>query len=869
MHHKPLPKGGMALLCLAFLLFFSTNLFAQPTIVIADAETGTVSSVHTLTSVPAGALLVLATQYESSNNSATVGSSPSLTWTKQVDAQAANSGDSEIWTAVYTAGGNITVSSSFGSGDVSSVCYVITGAESSLGGASNSANSQSAPSVSITTTRANSIIIGGISDWNAIDGDPRSYTGTPTETGYEFQSGHFTTYNFYKSAATATSYTLGVSSPTGQSSGTVLYEVRVPEGGGGGDTDPPSAFTLSAVCTRARTVQLSWTEATDNVGVTGYDVYVGGVLNGSTGNDEFTYIVEGLSANTNYSIYVKAKDAATNSTNSNTVTPTTLSVSRSNLIEELTFEQSSVSDAYLNGWSNVQHSETHNVNQSSTQARAGSKSMKIDLRVDDEIVSSSRRAEIEPPCQIDHETMERWYGGSWFLVDWDEDNFGESILQWHDTDGSAPPLAIQVYDNHLYLKGKPHAGSPYGVYDLGTVVSNEWIDIVIHVKWAYGNTGALECWRNGVKLVDEEDISTNSAGGSYLKLGINKWNWAPPFDPEESEVEQRVFYIDEFRIGNENATYNDVAPTPLFDDLTVVTADAATGSGSSVHSLTSVPAGALLVLAAQTETDNTSSSVSSSPSLTWTKRVDAQATGSGDSEIWTAVYTAGGNITVTSDFGSNQHASVCYVITGAEATLGGASASANSASAPSVNITTTRDNSIIISGVSDWNAVDGASRVYRSTPVTETQYHRVVSGFTAYNFYKSAATVTTYTLGTSAPTGQSAGVALYEVRPAATFPVLRRSVPAVESSAAKFSLGQNYPNPFGVSTMIRYELPKSSLVNLSVFDLNGRVVKVMVNGTRSAGVHTIRLEGSGLAKGVYYYRMLVGGAQVVKKLVVQ
>mgnify|MGYP000022699650 CR=1 FL=1 len=831
------------MLCLIFLSFLSTQLLAQPTIVTADFETGTVNSIHTLTSVPAGALLVLATQYESSSNNATVGSSPSLTWTKRVDAHAANSGDSEIWTAVFTAGGNITVGSSFGSGDVSSVCYVITGAETSLGGASNTATGQSTPSVGITTTRANSIIVGCISDWNAVNGGSRTYTGSPTETGYEFTSGHFTSYNFYKSAATATSYTLGVSSPSGQSAGTVLYEVCVPSGGGGGDTDPPSSFTLSVTATRARTVCLSWTEATDNVAVIGYDIYVGGVLNGSVDDETFTYVVEGLSANTGQSIYVKAKDAATNSTNSNTVTPTTLSVSRSNLVEELTFEQSSVADAYLNGWLNWQHSETHNVNQSSTQARAGTKSMKIDLRVDDEIVSSSRRAEIEPPCQIDHETMERWYGGSWFLVDWDEDNFGESILQWHDVDGSAPPLAIQVYDDHLWLKGKGHVGNPNGVYDLGAVASNEWIDIVIHVKWALGSTGALECWRNGVKLVDEENISTNSAGGSYLKLGINKWNWAPPFDPEESEVEQRVFYIDEFRIGDENATYNDVAPEPLFNDLTIVDANTATGTGSSVHSLTSVPAGALLVLAAQTETHNTSSNVSSSPSLTWTKRVDAQATSSGDSEIWTAVYTAGGNITVTSDFGNNQHSSVCYVITGAEATLGGASASGIGQGAPSVNITTTRDNSIVIAGVSDWNAVDGTSRTYRSTPVTETLYHRVPSGFTAYNFYKSTASVTTYTLGTSAPSGQSSGVVLYEVRPAATFPVLRRGQPVVEAGVQNFMLRQNYPNPFGGETTIQYGLPKPGFVNLTVMDLNGRVVKVLVNGNRSAGVYNVRLNG--------------------------
>lgn len=54
MHHQPFPKRGMTLLSLAFLLFFSTQLLAQPTIVTADFETGAASSVHTLTGVPAG-----------------------------------------------------------------------------------------------------------------------------------------------------------------------------------------------------------------------------------------------------------------------------------------------------------------------------------------------------------------------------------------------------------------------------------------------------------------------------------------------------------------------------------------------------------------------------------------------------------------------------------------------------------------------------------------------------------------------------------------------------------------------------------------------------------------------------------------------
>jgi hypothetical protein len=55
--------------------------------------------------------------------------------------------------------------------------------------------------------------------------------------------------------------------------------------------------------------------------------------------------------------------------------------------------------------------------------------------------------------------------------------------------------------------------------------------------------------------------------------------------------------------------------------------------------------------------------------------------------------------------------------------------------------------------------------------------------------------------------------------------------------SAVYSLSQNYPNPFNPSTTIKFELPRASLVNLSVFDILGRVVSVLVNDRREAGVH--------------------------------
>jgi hypothetical protein len=73
-----------------------------------------------------------------------------------------------------------------------------------------------------------------------------------------------------------------------------------------------------------------------------------------------------------------------------------------------------------------------------------------------------------------------------------------------------------------------------------------------------------------------------------------------------------------------------------------------------------------------------------------------------------------------------------------------------------------------------------------------------------------------------------------------------------------FSLDQNYPNPFNPGTTIKYELPKSSMVRLSVYDMLGREVTVLVDEKREAGYHEVRFDGSGLASGVYLYRLQAG-----------
>ncbi len=91
------------------------------------------------------------------------------------------------------------------------------------------------------------------------------------------------------------------------------------------DTVAPTAATNLAVTgTTSSTVSLSWSAATDNVAVTSYDIYMNGVLKTSVSSSNLTATITGLSASTEYSFYVVAKDAAVNSSpNSTTVNGTT------------------------------------------------------------------------------------------------------------------------------------------------------------------------------------------------------------------------------------------------------------------------------------------------------------------------------------------------------------------------------------------------------------------------------------------------------------------------------------------------------------------------------------------------------------------
>ena len=83
------------------------------------------------------------------------------------------------------------------------------------------------------------------------------------------------------------------------------------------------------------------------------------------------------------------------------------------------------------------------------------------------------------------------------------------------------------------------------------------------------------------------------------------------------------------------------------------------------------------------------------------------------------------------------------------------------------------------------------------------------------------------------------------------------SIPDEEVAPLMVQLDQNYPNPFNPNSDIRYLISEFGIVRLSVFDLLGRELIVLVNEKKTPGEYEVRFDGSNLASGIYFYRLQV------------
>ncbi|MBN2260307.1 MAG: T9SS type A sorting domain-containing protein [Clostridiales bacterium] len=81
-------------------------------------------------------------------------------------------------------------------------------------------------------------------------------------------------------------------------------------------------------------------------------------------------------------------------------------------------------------------------------------------------------------------------------------------------------------------------------------------------------------------------------------------------------------------------------------------------------------------------------------------------------------------------------------------------------------------------------------------------------------------------------------------------------------------LYQNYPNPFIDNTNVEYFLPENSDVEISLYDMLGKKIKVLFKGCREAGDHTLETSMSNIAAGTYYYRLEAGNNREIRKCII-
>lgn len=230
---------------------------------------------------------------------------------------------------------------------------------------------------------------------------------------------------------------------------------------------------------------------------------------------------------------------------------------RNNLTLQSTFENGSP------GWNLTdQTCCSYSAGISSDFAFDGSKSMRVELRRGDSLISSSARSEIEPDAGSSNSaSSEAWYGFAMYVPsDWAVSTNPESPIQFHQQPNvsGTEPVGLWISGanwQQMITKGL-NVGNTY--VDGPAVIKGAWTTVVMHIKWDAGTNGIVQTWINGVKFCDYKGVTNYPGQGYYAKVGAYKWYWQD--SKTQDNVTKRIYYFDSFRIGTAAATYDDVKP---------------------------------------------------------------------------------------------------------------------------------------------------------------------------------------------------------------------------------------------------------------------------------------------------------------------
>jgi hypothetical protein len=86
-----------------------------------------------------------------------------------------------------------------------------------------------------------------------------------------------------------------------------------------------------------------------------------------------------------------------------------------------------------------------------------------------------------------------------------------------------------------------------------------------------------------------------------------------------------------------------------------------------------------------------------------------------------------------------------------------------------------------------------------------------------------------------------------------------------DNSPGEFKISQSYPNPFNPTTTIVFSVSRSVKVNISVYDIQGKLIEILMDNTVTAGQHQVTWDAGSFSSGMYFYRIETDGFTQTKK----
>jgi hypothetical protein len=204
----------------------------------------------------------------------------------------------------------------------------------------------------------------------------------------------------------------------------------------------------------------------------------------------------------------------------------------------------------------VQTATSYAITTVSNPVYQGSKAARFELRDTDAENHSGTRSEISFD---DPTNLNRWYSYAMYAPSayYKADAEDEIITQWHQGGSLTPALCLRVKSDKLYIR---ILGTTW--VELGNFDKDQWHAYVMHVKHSAGSDGLIEIWKDDVKILNRAGANMYKVEGDLhnpsVKMGIYKSDWN---GSGTTATNIRVLYLDDIKIGNENATYADMVPT--------------------------------------------------------------------------------------------------------------------------------------------------------------------------------------------------------------------------------------------------------------------------------------------------------------------